>query len=183
MPDPFDPVSPELDRALARCREMVRNVGRRHRLADADVDELFQEVRIRLWRALESGERIETAPASYVYRTARSAAVDLIRRRRARREEPVDVTRPSGEQVMGSNPGPDQHLERREIVEALDRAVNALAEGRRAVVRMYLTGYKLGEIAELLGWTEPKTRNLLYRGLADVRVLLGERGIGPEALA
>src|SRR5574341_312274 len=101
MPEPLAGMSPELERTLARCREVVRSVGRRHRLADADVDELFQDVRIRLWQALASGEKIEAAPASYVYRTARSAAVDLIRRRRAQREDPIEVARPGVEPMLG----------------------------------------------------------------------------------
>ena len=43
-------------------------------------------------------------------------------------------------------------------------------------------GYPQGrEIAALMGWTEAKTRNLLYRGLADLRQALTVRGIGPRA--
>ena len=37
------------------------------------------------------------------------------------------------------------------------------------------------EIADLLGWSEAKTRNLLYRGLGDLRARLTEQGIGWEA--
>ena len=37
------------------------------------------------------------------------------------------------------------------------------------VVRLHLAGYHRDEIARLLNWTEAKTRNLLYRGLADLR--------------
>jgi RNA polymerase sigma-70 factor (ECF subfamily) len=46
---------------------------------------------------------------------------------------------------------------------------------------MYLAGYDRVEIAELLGWSEAKTRNLLYRGLADVRTSLESWGFGPGA--
>ena len=50
------------------------------------VDELAQEVRIRLWRAhadhQRAGEQIEAIPASYLHRTALSAAIDLLRRTR-----------------------------------------------------------------------------------------------------
>ena len=49
-------------------------------------------------------------------------------------------------------------------------------------MRMYLAGYGREEIADLFGWTEPKTRHLLYRGLADLRERLTEVGIGPEGL-
>jgi len=42
---------------------------------------------------------------------------------------------------------------------------------------MHLAGYEREEIAALLGWTEAKTRNLLYRGLAELREVLTGRGI------
>ena len=45
-------------------------------------------------------------------------------------------------------------------------------------VRMHLAGYPREEIAKLMGWTEAKTRNLLYRGLADLRERLTAEGIG-----
>jgi len=184
MATPPDRLSPALERLLLRFGEMVRRVGRRHRLAEADVDEVLQEVRVRLWRALGSGEKIAAAPASYVYRTAVSAALDLIRRRRARREEAIDVSRTSGEAILGEvREGPDGVVEGAELARQVATAVDELAESRRPVVRMYLAGYRLAEIADLLGWTEGKTRNLLYRGLADLRERLTAMGIGPGALA
>jgi len=61
-------------------------------------------------------------------------------------------------------------------------AIDEIPESRRPAVRMYLAGYSREDIAELMGWTEAKTRNLLYRGLADLRELLLARGIGPEAI-
>jgi RNA polymerase sigma-70 factor (ECF subfamily) len=66
--------------------------------------------------------------------------------------------------------------------ELVGHAVDGLIPARRSVVKMYLAGYGREEIADLLGWTEPKTRNLLYRGLADLREALTEMGIGPEAM-
>ena len=48
---------------------------------------------------------------------------------------------------------------------------------------MYLAGYSGEEVAQVMGWTEAKTRNLLYRGLADLRERLKEVGIGWETRA
>jgi DNA-directed RNA polymerase specialized sigma24 family protein len=45
---------------------------------------------------------------------------------------------------------------------------------------MHLAGYDRREIARVLHCTEGKVRNLLSRGLADLRELLVEQGIGPE---
>jgi RNA polymerase sigma-70 factor (ECF subfamily) len=182
MPQPDDSVSRALETVLARFAERVRRIGMGHGLSGGDVEDLVQEVRLRLWRALETGENILAAPASYVHRTAVSAAIDLLRRRRARRETPARLSRPSGEAILGEAPAPDLTLEGSEVVGQVAAAVDGLAEGRRAVVRMYLAGYGREEIAQLLGWSEPKTRNLLYRGLADLRARLTEMGIGPESV-
>jgi len=51
------------------------------------------------------------------------------------------------------------------------------------VVRMHLAGHPREEIAALLGWSEAKTRNLLYRGMNDLRERLTGMGIGWETIA
>jgi RNA polymerase sigma-70 factor (ECF subfamily) len=178
-----DPASLALDTVVLRFAERVRYIGVQHGLQGSDVDDLVQEVRLRLWKALESGERIQSAPASYIHRTAVSAAVDVLRRRRARRETPVRLSRPSGLAALGESPAADRVLEGMELQELIGRAVESLIPARRSVVKMYLAGYAREEIADLLGWTEPKTRNLLYRGLADLRETLTGMGVGPEALS
>lgn len=60
---------------------MVRNVGTRRGLVEADLDEVLQDVRIRLWRAGEGGKALEDLGSSYLYHLATSAALDLIRPR------------------------------------------------------------------------------------------------------
>jgi RNA polymerase sigma-70 factor (ECF subfamily) len=112
-----------------------------------------------------------------VYRAAASAAVDLIRRRRARPEDPMP------DAVMDATPAPPRSTEHAELLDAVERAVEAITPSRRPVVRMYLAGYRQDEIAGLMGWSEPKTRNLLYRGLADLRERLVAAGLGPEAVS
>lgn len=158
-----DPVSPALSGLLTRCAAKIRMAANRHGLGPGDLDDLTQEVRIRLWKALETGEKIEAVPASYVYQAAATAALDLIRqRRRAARAEPLSET---AEQVATAPPQPD-------VVEAVTRAVAQLEPARRVAVRMYLQGYGYRDIADTLGWTEARARNLVYRGLGNVRDLL-----------
>jgi RNA polymerase sigma-70 factor (ECF subfamily) len=177
-----DPTSLALDAVLTRFAERVKYIGVQHGLQGSDVDDLVQEVRLRLWKALESGEKILSAPASYIHRTAVSAALDVLRRRRARRETPVRLSRPSGLAVLGESASADRMLEELELQQMVAQALELLIPARRSVVKMYLAGYGREEIADLLGWSEPKTRNLLYRGLADLREQLTRMGIGPEAL-
>ena len=88
MRSPPDQLSAAIEAVVADFAGMVRRIGWRHRLSDAELDEVMQEVRIRLWRAHLEGEgaseQIARVPASYVYKTAMSAALDLARRRRRR---------------------------------------------------------------------------------------------------
>ena len=179
MHSPRDQLSSVLETVVANFAGMVRQVAWRHRLSDADVDEVMQEVRIRLWRAhqgSESGsEQIANAPASYVYRTAMSAALDLLRRRRARRaDRTVEL---DDEVTVAATGGAEELVEASELSTQVSRAIDLIPTSRRPVVRMYLAGYPREEIATIMGWSEGKTRNLLYRGLADLREQLTEMGI------
>jgi len=174
-------LSRRLEEVVERCSAAVRSVAWRHGLTEADVDEVFQDVRIRLWKALDSGEKIGSIPASYVYRAATSAALDLIRRRRARREETLEPLTGTGLEARSSDAGPEARLSGGETVALVQQAVEGLMESRRPVVRMHLAGYRMEEIAALLGWTSGKTRNLLYRGLADLRQALVALGLEPGA--
>ncbi|HEY7027171.1 MAG TPA: sigma-70 family RNA polymerase sigma factor [Gemmatimonadales bacterium] len=178
---PADRASAALDALIARSADKVRMVGRAHRLDPAEVDEVFQEVRIRVWNAISSGERIAELPASYVYRTAASVALDFIRRRQARRDDSTDPIE-SARNREDARPRAPEQVEARELGDLIEAALSELPVSRRAVVRMYLDGYGSGEIGVLLGWTEAKARNLVYRGLADLREALSRRGIGPEGI-
>lgn len=182
LPEPGQHLSLAVEAVLKRFEAMVRQVGRRYRLDESDVDEVVQEVRIRLWRAQRTSEQIGEVSTSYVYRTASSAALDVIRRRRSRRAEHHQSLDDVGAAVALAEPAPDPHgvLEGSEVAEQVARALETIPASRRPVVKMYLTGHPREEIAELMGWTEGKTRNLLYRGLADLRERLQEMGVGWE---
>lgn len=179
MRSPPDELSAALEAVVTKFAGMVRRVGWRHRLSDADVDEVMQEVRVRLWRAHQGtdgwSEQIASAPASYVYRTALSAALDLLRRRRARRTD--QMVELDSDVAQAPTPGPEAELAASELAGQVTRAIDMIPSSRRAVVRMYLAGYPRDEITALMGWTDAKTRNLLYRGLADLREQLTEMGI------
>jgi RNA polymerase sigma-70 factor (ECF subfamily) len=73
--------------------------------------------------------------------------------------------------------GPEEDLSQSELAAQVERAIDAIHPTRRPVVRMHLMGHSREEIAGLLGWSEAKTRNLLYRGLADVRERLLAEGV------
>jgi RNA polymerase sigma factor (sigma-70 family) len=177
MTEPIDRISASLEALVERFGRMLRRVGFDHGLTEADIDEVVQEVRIRIWKARP--EAVGQLNASYVHRTAVSAALDIVRRRRSVSRF---VESDSSDVAVSGDAASDAQrtLEVAELETRVAGAVDSLAVSRRPVVRMYLQGYSREEIAGLLGWSEAKTRNLLYRGLADLRERLAAAGVGPE---
>lgn len=154
-------LSASIERIIRQFGDTIAHAARRYGVGGADVDEVVQDVRLRLWKLMERtpGGRA-VVNASYAYRAASSAAIDLVRRDRARRSgEVIDLEE--------SQPAPVNHA-----ADALDRLQDALmhlAPSRRAAVRLHLDGRSLAEISRVLQWTEAQARNQVYRGLADLK--------------
>lgn len=165
-----------LRKAIARC--CPTDLG----IQTADIE---QEARIRLWRALESEREIKDL-TSYVYRIASTTVIDAIRKVRARREESLYYAADEeGEEVLRPLPvdeaaAPDRQFAQQQTMHKVAAAIARLPDNRRQVVTLYLKGMFSQEIADLLGWTEAKARNLLYRGLQDLRTQLKAEGIDCE---
>jgi RNA polymerase sigma-70 factor (ECF subfamily) len=180
MTTPPDQLSPALELALGKFSGILRQVCRRYRFTGADVDELLREVRIRLWRAhgevAAAGEHIASISASYLHRTALSAAIDMVRRRRARGGDRTTSIEDE-HRSFAERHGPEQEPEQSELAAQVERAIESIHPSRRPVVRMHLLGHSREEITQLMGWTEAKTRDLLSRGLADVREHLVAQGV------
>jgi RNA polymerase sigma-70 factor (ECF subfamily) len=172
-----DSASIEIETAVERWDGLIHRVAARHGMNGPDLEEIVQDLRIRLWRALQrGGEKNPAASPSYVYRAAMSAALDLLRRRRAGPlGRPVELDLVSDTLLAR---GADSADDEAEQVTALGCALEQLMPERRLAVRLHLDGKTRDAIAELTGWSEARTRNLLYRGLADLRTHLeGVKGV------
>lgn len=173
-----DQVSAAIGAVVSRFRTMVRSVGARRGLLEPDLDEVLQDVRIRLWQAEQSGKDIQALGSSYLYQVASSAALDLLRRRRARGGSRTDEIS-ERDDLVAAAPSPHDEVEALDVARQIEEAVESLPADRRVAVRFHLAGYDRHDIARALGWTEPRARNLLYRGLNDVRRRLTLKGIRP----
>jgi len=149
-------------------------------------DDIEQEARMRLWRALQD-EREVTNYASYLYRIAATATIDAMRRVQARHEEQLEILveqrTDEGEMMLLPAPvkdSPERLAESREAVDRVMSAVAKLPDAQRRAVGMYLQGMTSQDVADLMGWTEPKSRNLIYRGLKELRSSLRKEGIDYE---
>jgi RNA polymerase sigma-70 factor (ECF subfamily) len=176
------------ERLMERYAALLRSVVAQHcpRHLGVEATDIEQEARVRLWRALEREKEL-TDPASYIYRVAVTAAIDAVRRVVARREDQLRTETSDDEGTtnvlrLPADPAqaPDAVTARRELMDRVAAAVRSLPENRRRTVELYLQGLNLAEIAELLDWTEAKVRNLVYRGLEDLRDALRQEGIDYE---
>lgn len=144
------------------------------------VEDLEQEVAMRLWRALERETEIDH-PASFLYRVAATATLDAMRRARARRTKQQDALEEEDEtaasrQLSDPGPSPERTAQQNQLLAAAEDLLRELPPDRRRAVRLYLRGFNAAEIADLTGWTEPRARNLLYRGLSALREALRAAG-------
>lgn len=153
-----------IESAVKQWEGVIRRAAFRAGAVSVDLDEVTQDIRIRLWRTLErEGENRGGFPPSYVYMTAMSATVDLLRRRRGTRKPVVTVPI---EDVADSLRAPISEVRDDAHAARLAEALAALLPERRVAVQLHLQGKDRDAIAALTGWSEAKSRNLLYRGLA-----------------
>lgn len=148
----------------------------------AQAADIEQQARIKLWRALQSEKEIRNL-SSYVYRIAATTTIDAVRHAKALREEQLrmageeDETGRVTQLPASSEASPEARAVDRDRLEKVQHALASLAENRRRAVQLYLQGMPFQEVARLLGWSDGKARNLIYRGLEDLRQELRKLGI------
>ncbi|MEP7337892.1 MAG: RNA polymerase sigma factor [Acidobacteriota bacterium] len=179
-------VEEQLQGIIAEHGRYLRHVITRHCPTDSgiQISDIEQDAHLRIWRALQ-GEREIRDLASYLHKIAATATIDAIRRVKARREEQLLMAEDEDElyaQPLPTNPAdsPENHARRQETNRKIATALSRLPEDRRRAVGLDLQGYTTQEIADLLGWTEPKARNLVYRGRQNLREQLRAEGIDCE---
>jgi len=157
-----------IEQLIGRWRRLLSGLAQRHGLDAVELDEVEQDVRIRLWRHADRERDGGTAP-SYVYGAVMSAVTDLLRTRRVHSGRRVSL-----DDVSSVLPAAPDSPAEAAVMAALEQALRQLEQSRRVVVRLHLDGKDGYAIAAILGWSDAKVRNLLYRGLEDLRTILKE---------
>lgn len=157
-----------LDEHAGLIRRVVRHVagarGEEHR------EDIEQEVLTALWVRLLGDKGVELTP-SYVYKATLRETWRALTRHARRQEVPI-----SGAEEAAVTDGPFQAVTRRESREAMADCLAALSAERQRVVRLHLLGFEAEEIMRMTGWPYQKTRNLIARGMAELRDALRARG-------
>jgi RNA polymerase sigma factor (sigma-70 family) len=170
--------SEEFEAILEKFSGSIKASVLRFGLAErgVDPDDVLQEIRIKVWKGVRSEKKIRSQ-ASYIKSVVSSTLVDCLRR--SRRDERLMQHELEKIRLEGQGAGenmPDAASLKKIIGEAAD----SLMESRRRVVKLFLLNMSVEEIAVSLDWSQDKARNLLYRGLCDMRKILKARGIEYE---
>lgn len=158
-------------------------------LSAEESEDVDQEVKLKLWKMASNGKKIRNF-RSYLWRVVYTTALDIIGKRlngMFYEDHDNGASAWFSERLdLGS---PERLMEKNELKSMVGMAVESLREKRRLVVKLYLTGMRIEETAEFVGWGENKVRHLLYRGLGDLKKALteykrpeGQAGLQPLAL-
>ena len=152
--------------AYAELRPLMFSIGYRMTGSVSDAEDIVQEAFLRLTRVLRDGERIDS-PRAYLATVTTRLAISHLRSARVRRESYVGEWLPEP-LVEGSTPfGPDP-AEHAEMSDSLSMAflilLESLSPTERAVFLLHeVFGYSHQEIAEVIGKSEPNTRQIFTR--------------------
>jgi RNA polymerase sigma factor (sigma-70 family) len=152
-----------IDRYAVFVRATLKQID--HKLSRSDLEELEQDVRIKLWHSLVE-ENCFDRPASYIKKVVSSVAIDAARKRLSRGGQ---ITHVDYQELTLHDELAAHVLEHRaELMQLAQRLEREAPEGAR-VLGLYLQGFSTEEIGQLLDFTEAKARNILYRFLAELR--------------
>jgi len=141
------------------ARAMARSAFSRARLGDADVEDVVQETLLAVHNkrhTWDGGPRV----APWVGAIARHKIIDAMRRRGARRAEPIE----DFEAVLAAPEGEDPHA-----FSDVERLLTKLPQRSQDIVRsISMNGQSIAETAKRLTMTEVAVRVALHRALKSL---------------
>jgi len=168
-----------LVRLLADYGAKVRQLIENHRLDKHGIDgaDIEQEVRIRLWRALER-EPEGTFNAAFIQRVVLTTVIDAVRAAAARPSEPLpDEDDATQVHLVEPTHGPERTAAERQRFAVLQACLAKLPERRRDAAQLHLQGFTAFEIAQRLNLSEDAARKLAERALGSLRAYLSDAGV------
>ena len=158
------------------CRGWYEAHGRavysylRFHLPSADeAEDLTADVFLRAVRAEQRFDPARASVRTWLFRIARNALLDHVRRERRRRQVPLGTLR----DLRSDAPSPEERVLWEEEVGRLLEAVAGLGARDREIIGLrYGSGLETREVAEILGVAEPAARTRLWRALTRLREAL-----------
>jgi RNA polymerase sigma-70 factor (ECF subfamily) len=132
-----------------------------------DAEDALQEAFVRAWRNISKFER-RSSFFTWLYRIGLNEA-----KRRIERRPPPEIAAATDDdldRIRDRRPLPDQHAERRELLDALDVAVKQLEpEYRLPLILRDVEGFSTHEAAAIMGLGEAAFKSRLHRARMSVQ--------------
>lgn len=150
--------------------------------SEQDAQDIHQEAFLKAYRHLGSF-RFECSFYTWIYRIVTNLCLDLLRRRKTRREDAAVIVDAAGEEHdLLSNvsdtramANPDRELERLRLGDRIHDALDKLTPRERMVFELkHYHGLRLRTIGEMLNTTEETAKNTLFRATRKLRTQLSD---------
>jgi RNA polymerase sigma-70 factor (ECF subfamily) len=143
----------------------VWRVLRRLGVLEEDVDDVVQEVFVTVHRKLPTFEGRSSA-RTWIYGIAVRVASDYRKRARTRREAPGEI-----ESAPAMGPSQEEEVAARQARILLDRILDQLDEGKRAVFVLYeIEGLPMAEVAVAVGCAVQTAYSRLHTARREVEI-------------
>lgn len=143
-------------------------------------EDLVQSALIRVIEIVQRGDGERDVASAYLWRVAHNAVVDEIRRRG--RWQQVSIEDQVGPAApLSTLPSPEQHYAGQQIHRAVRACLGHLVPSRKVAVTLYTLGHRASQIADRMDWSHKRAKNLIYRGLADMRRCLTKKGFQSDS--
>jgi RNA polymerase sigma-70 factor (ECF subfamily) len=148
--------------------------------SEHDAEDIYQEAFLKAYRYI-GNFRFECSFYTWIYRIVTNLCLDLLRRRKTRREDPSVIVDATGEEhdtminvsddrAMAT---PARELDRKILAEKIQTALATLTPRERTVFELkHYQGLRLRTIGEMLNTTEETAKNTLFRATRKLRTQL-----------
>jgi RNA polymerase sigma-70 factor (ECF subfamily) len=146
-----------------------------------DAQDIYQEAFLRVHKNLNQF-RFDCSFHTWLYRIVTNLCLDLLRKRKVRREEATVVDTADGEKdraalaTDGRGDGdPQRALASGQLRQRINGVLDGLTPRERMVFELrHFEGLRLRKIGEMLGTSEEAAKNCLFRVTQKMRVALGD---------
>lgn len=162
------------EQLVFRYDKQVLTVAARYFQSSEDAKDIYQEVFLRVYRSLPRFE-LRSQFSTWLFRITTNVCLSHKSRRKRHLHSSID--RDADDEHGGSiadalhdHSTTDQHAERADIALHVRQALETLSPKQRMVFTMkHYEGYKLREIAEMMGIAEGTVKRYLFSATAKVR--------------
>ena len=171
----FDTLVRQYDQAVLRLALHLTG-------SESDAEDIHQEAFLKAYRYL-GNFRFECSFYTWIYRIVTNMCLDLLRRRKSRREDQAVMIDSSGEEMdllnnvsdERASANPDRELSRKFLSERILSALDQLTPRERMVFELkHYQGLRLRAIGEMLNTTEETAKNTLFRATRKLRANLAQ---------